>query len=228
MKDLHPIQIKILKKLLFAENVNYGRLKPIEMESSQFAFHLDKLIEIGLVQKNSKGIYSLTLEGKNTTNRIDFDSKIPNKQAKVSVVMCCTRNSSKEILIYRRLKNPFYGCYGFPTGKVQYGELIEDAAKRELLEETNLEGNPLLIGIRHYRVFPKGEETLLEDKVMYIFKFDNPIGDLKGNTEGEFKWVDINEEIINPLEEFDEILNLLKTFSGQITFKEFNHYTNKF
>jgi len=229
MKDYHLIQQQILKKLLFSESEKFSKLKPFNMEGSQFTFHLDKLIKENLVSKNLNGEYSLTTEGKNIANRIDSDSKTPQMQAKHSAVFACKKDT--EFLIYKRLKNPFYGCQGFPTGKVQYGESIYEAAKKELKEETNLEGEPELIGIRHYTVYTNPNEKLVEDKVMYIFLILNPKGELISNEEGEFQRINtskISEIVTNPLEEFFEILELIQNFKGEISFKEVKHFTNKF
>lgn len=229
--QLHRIQEAILARLLHSDGLHYSDIKPQEMEGSQFTFHLSKLVERGLVVKNSDGIYVLTDAGKNESNSIDFDSTSPRKQAKHSAVFCATRNNRAEFLVYTRFKNPFYGCQGFPTGKIQYGESSYETAKRELFEECHLEGEPTLIGIRHYRVYNKEDKTLLEDKVMYIFEICEPVGDLMSNKEGRFEWVSknsIGNTIVNPLEEFEEIFDLLCSFDGTITYKEVTHYTDRF
>lgn len=227
---MHPIRKQILKLLLFSQTQRFSQLKPKEITGSLFTFHLDELIKEGYILKNPNGDYSLSEEGKLLANKYDFDSKQPNMQAKLSVIVCPFREDSSEVLIYKRLKNPFYGCQGFMTGKVQYGESFLEAAKRELKEETNLEGEPELVGIRHYRVFDKDSNAFLEDKCMFIFKVLDPKGELKSNEEGEFEWIKfagIPKVVTNPLEEFNEVLEIVKD-SGELTFKEVIHKTEKF
>lgn len=52
MKQLHEIQLQILKKLLFAKELRYTDLKPdVELENNQLDFHLDKLIGVGMSVK---------------------------------------------------------------------------------------------------------------------------------------------------------------------------------
>jgi ADP-ribose pyrophosphatase YjhB (NUDIX family) len=48
------------------------------------------------------------------------------------------------VLLVKRARQPSQGLYAFPGGKVEADETLEDAAKRELLEETGLRAT-------HYR-----------------------------------------------------------------------------
>ena len=44
------------------------------------------------------------------------------------------------VLLVRRMNEPDAGLWGYPGGKVEWGEPIADAAVRELAEETGVEG----------------------------------------------------------------------------------------
>jgi hypothetical protein len=223
MKEHHPVQLDILSKLLFSEQLKYSELKHASMESSGFIFHLDKLIQNGLIEKLADG-YKLSAKGKEYANRMKaFDHTMPSFP-KTTTVLCCERDEEigKSYLIYKRLKNPFYGHQGFPTHKVWFGSKIYNSAVEGLMEETNLQGTPELFAIRHYHVHLENGD-LVEDKIMYMFRFRNPVGDLKGNDEGEFQWVhenNIAKVVSDPFPEFYESLELLKAMDGTVTFKE--------
>jgi 8-oxo-dGTP diphosphatase len=53
-----------------------------------------------------------------------------------------------DILLVKRLKEPFKGRYALPGGIVDYGEKVEDCVVREIREETGLETRVLdLVGV---------------------------------------------------------------------------------
>ncbi len=49
------------------------------------------------------------------------------------------KNKSGDILLVKRLRSPEIGHWGFPGGKVDYGETVENAIQRKILEELGVE-----------------------------------------------------------------------------------------
>lgn len=231
MKNFHEIQLNILRTLLFARTKRYSEIKPIDMEGSQFKFHMDTLISSNYIVKDPKGLYSLTPDGKELANQMDSIEIQMKKQSKITAKICCVRNlrDENEYLLYKRLKNPFYGFQGFPNSKIWYGSSFIEGAKNGLFKETTLVGEPELFAIRHYSVYDKNNENLLEDKTMYLFKVINPSGELQNKKDGEFSWIkesEISDFVKNPLPEFHEVFQLLKEAPQIEFFKEVVHKVN--
>lgn len=68
-------------------------------------------------------------------------SKYSNPTPTVDVIL--QRDSN--VLMIRRKNDPFKGCLALPGGFVNEGETIEEAMKRETMEETSLEVEPVEI-----------------------------------------------------------------------------------
>ena len=52
---------------------------------------------------------------------------------------CIVADEAGNLVLIRRRNEPFKGSYALPGGFVEAGETIEDACRREVKEETNLE-----------------------------------------------------------------------------------------
>ena len=53
-----------------------------------------------------------------------------------------------KLVLVRRGKPPFRGRYALPGGGVEFGERLEEAVEREVLEETGLESEVMrLLGV---------------------------------------------------------------------------------
>lgn len=75
----------------------------------------------------------------------EYDSKVAslmsqfeNRWRKPSVTADGLVVKGKEILLIKRGREPFKGCYALPGGFLDYGETLERCVVREVLEETGL------------------------------------------------------------------------------------------
>ena len=184
--SIHEAQSLILRHLLFVTGAGFATLqKQTALTSDHFNFHIKKLVETGLVEKDATQ-YRLTQRGKEYANRMDTDENEIEKQPKVSVALVVERrkDGKREFLAQQRLKQPYYGFWGRLGGKVRWGESFEEAAKRELKEETNLDGDFTFKMIFRKRDYRKADGHLLEDKVFVIMHSATTSGELADEFEG--------------------------------------------
>lgn len=181
-KLLHPAHVAILRVLLFAPTAKFAELqKASELSSDHFNFYLKQLLQEGYVSKEN-GSYSLTGKGKEFANRFDTDARTVERQPKVAVCLMIRRDGKQ--LVQQRLKQPYYGYWGRPTGKIRWGETILKAAARELMEETGLTADLAFESVYHKRDFNEATGEMLEDKIFFIVACENPRGELIEEFEG--------------------------------------------
>lgn len=224
-ESLHDAQVAILHVLLFRPEANFSQLqKEGNLTSDHFTFHLKRLLEQGIVEKNADGQYVLTVAGKEYANRFDTDARKIERQPKVAVLLLISRDDGR-MLCQQRLKQPYYGFWGRPTGKVQWGETILETAARELMEETGVTAKLELKEIHHKMDYDKNTKKLLEDKIFFSVVGTYISGELKEEFEGgRNAWMSL-EEVQAQEKVFDGIERGFKTREQTgISFLEKPHY----
>lgn len=111
-------------------------------------------------------------------------------------------NAKGEILVQNRLKQDWPGL-NFPGGKVKEGERIEEAAKREMREETGLIVEDLEA---------VGTFTWVMDDVheAHLFRTSAFKGTARSSREGDVMWIRKEKALEGPFSvDFDKILHLM-------------------
>lgn len=71
-----------------------------------------------------------------------YTYEYPRPAVTVDIVIM-TREATPRVLLIRRKNEPFAGCWALPGGFVEMDESLEDAARRELFEETGVKTKSL-------------------------------------------------------------------------------------
>ena len=90
---------------LYAEPITFKKLKEVtELEKSALANNLNKLLEVGLVEKSQHGIYAITEDGKRLLEALDAFIKGSNERRRKLQIANAQRQMMKPFL-ERRTRN---------------------------------------------------------------------------------------------------------------------------
>ncbi|MGV8151327.1 MAG: NUDIX domain-containing protein [Candidatus Woesearchaeota archaeon] len=188
---MNNVRQEILRRLIHEQNVSFNKLWDKKGESNKFAYHLKVLEEEGIITKNAKR-YQLTNKGKKLAA---YTEGADGKEAKfpvIAAIIIVFDKTKKKVLMTKRLKEPFYGYWGFIGGKIKFTQYIMECAEQELLEETGLKCNLELKGLFSSKTYH--DNDLAFNHELFIIKGTNPKGKLiKKNREGECEWVKLEK-----------------------------------
>lgn len=237
MKQLHQLQLIILKRLMFAPSLKFSQLKEVlDVASNSLTFHLNALTQKNLCVKQDES-YRLTSLGKEYANTMDTNEFVVKKQAKIGVMVCATRtesNGSSSVLIQTRTKQPFWWKQWCVTWKIHWWESPLTTARRELYEETWLIGSAKLVKVMHYTEFDYETQKLLTDTYLFLCHIHNPqwiIIDTKEWTSQRVHESKIRSILTNPyrsIDDFIAIYTTCKEFGWSISLVEESQYTADF
>lgn len=233
-QTLHPYQNILIKKLALApsEGLRFKHLIIEDVDSDHSNYHLKQLIRFGLVKKTN-ALYSLTDKGKDYSGSLDDAMKHVEKLPKTSVIVWAMRkrpDGVNEYLVNKRLRHPYYGKVGRITGKVLFGESLEDAAQRELYEETGLQANFMKLDAVYHKIRKRPDGSIVQDNIFFIFFMSDLVGTLVPRTEfQENFWItaddvrerryDFYDDFIlddrdkpHPVMQFEEVLALAEGY----------------
>jgi len=189
LPEIDPIQKDILLKLMSHPTLTFTEIKPDEIESDKFNYHLQYLTKKDIVQKLDNK-YFLTKTGKHLVGQFDVKGNIYD-QFKYSVHLYVINDG--KILLHEWTRYPSLGDVMTITGKTRKGEKIIDTAKRKLFEEAGLIADFRHIGVmRKIKRDCKGE--LLLDEIFNICYTNKVSGELiEENEFGKNFWCTFDE-----------------------------------
>lgn len=179
LHKIHHLQTALVRKLTTSpKGARFNELLLENLVSEHMNYHLKQLMRLGYIEKKGER-YILTDTGKDYVNLTDDEVSELEKQPKTSVILWGVRENDQgqtELLVCRRLRHPYYGKVGRLTGKVRYGERLEEAAVRELYEETGLTAKKLTLQRIYHKVRSRADGNTVQDVIFYIFLLEEMSG----------------------------------------------------
>lgn len=130
----HHIQIAIINLLSRSDSLRFSQLKPAELESNLFMYHLKQLLAAGFVGKRDDKTYCLTNKGLSYVDKLSLTNSKPRTQPKLIAYMAIQNKQNQWLLAQRKLQ-PYIGKYTLLSGKQHFGESSVEHVKRELAEQ---------------------------------------------------------------------------------------------
>lgn len=128
----HHIQRHIVHTLFSHKTASYAELRPPNIDSNQFAYHLKQLISQKYVQKLAVGKYGLTTKGLQYSDRYSAELNHTRQQPKIITLLSIHDYDSEEMPLWKRPHQPYLHYFSHPTGKIHMGETLTHAIEREM------------------------------------------------------------------------------------------------
>lgn len=128
----HHIQKHILNVLRACKWARFRDMKPANVDSNLYNYHLKLLVTEGMVQKVEGKGYRLSPSGLRFIDHVSLQSFEPRWQPKL-LTKVISINNRNEILLWPKYKQPFIDKWSLPSGKMHYDdESVEAAVLREI------------------------------------------------------------------------------------------------
>lgn len=203
----HYLQLGILEQLTHSEMpVKFSDLKSDDLENSLFMYHMNKLIQRGVVEKRGNEGFALTPKGAdwiNTTGITSLDTK-PLPRPLVQLVI---RHNSKLLISIRRGQiGEHLNKHLLPGGLHKYG-LSADETARQLLKKFFPDATvvePMFVSVAEMIVH---KDEIVHHAISHIFSVNLPEETRPVNDPlFDFMWIDLTTIAANEEYQKEEIL----------------------
>jgi ADP-ribose pyrophosphatase YjhB (NUDIX family) len=153
---MHHIQKYILKTLCYCKWARFRDMRPKNVDTNLYNYHLKLLIKTGAIEKVEGKGYRLSPDGLRYVDYVSVTNFEPRWRPKLTTSIVAFNRD--DILLWTKHKQPFIGRWTIPNGKMHYDDAHAEAAvRREMTYISNTEpANVRQKGVVEYRIFIAG------------------------------------------------------------------------
>lgn len=186
--ELHFIRKHILRELSMTEWARFRDLRPSNVDTNLYSYHLKQLCKEGYVERVTEQGYRLSPLGLRFLDHVTLQTFEPRWQPKVLTMIVAIHH--EKILLWPKYKQPFINNWSLPSGKVHYEDAsLRQAAMRELAYFTNKSN----IELEHRGVIEftaRMGQDVVSHTLGHLFRADLAPGDI---TNDRTKWYDLDQ-----------------------------------
>ncbi|MGI6232319.1 MAG: NUDIX domain-containing protein [Prevotella sp.] len=119
-----------------------------------------------------------------------YTYKYPRPAVTADCLVFARKGDTVQLLLVERKNNPYKGCWAFPGGFMNMDETAEDAARRELFEETGIKVGELeqVGAFTAVDRDPRGRVIT----IAYFTWLDSPVPAVGGDDANQAQWFPID------------------------------------
>lgn len=213
----HHIQKKIIQRLMQSSKLRFSELKPSDMESNIFMYHIKQLTKAGYIKKYDN-FYGLTTSGKKYVDGLSLENNKPRIQPKLITVIALKSPAGQWLLAKRKVQ-PYIDTLMFPSGMQHWGEPTSDHVIRELYEKTGIKNLELtLCGIADIMI-NDDKNQIITHAVATVYKGLTANQNLPAeSTRFQFCWDKFEQPIEDYMPGTVELLDAIIKHHGDMPF----------
>lgn len=165
--DMHIIRKHILRVLSQCKWARFRDMRPPNIDSNLYSYHLRELVKKGLIEHVTTKGYRLSPTGLRFVDHVSLESFEPRWQPKILTKVVAIHKD--KILMWQKYKQPFIGKWSLPSGKMHYEDTsVHEAMIRELGYFVDCVAiNPRNVGVIEYNAYILG--NLVSHTIAHIF-----------------------------------------------------------
>ena len=138
----HHIERSIVAYLMTHEHARFSEMRPANVDTNLFTYHLKLLVRHGYVSKSAEG-YTLSDKGLVYVDRVSTDKMKLRTQPKI-ITMLLVQDGYGKVLMQKRTKQPYINTWTLPYGKLHIDDAsVLAAAARESREKLGYDPHKL-------------------------------------------------------------------------------------